>query len=201
MTIIAITLAFINNNIMVYYMLNKYGMISIKNRKETMEIKTAPNTSSQREITLIIVHCSATRVDRDFTAKDVDTAHRYMGYSCWGYHYYIRKDGTIEKMRSEVVMGAHCKGHNAESIAICYEGGLDKYGKPADTRTLKQVIAMHDLIRNLWTRYPQAKVLGHRDLSPDRNHNGIIEKYEWIKECPCFDAKEEMEKLRGEGGR
>lgn len=37
-----------------------------------------------RKISLIVIHCSATRVDRDFTAKDVDTAHRFRGFSCWG---------------------------------------------------------------------------------------------------------------------
>jgi N-acetyl-anhydromuramyl-L-alanine amidase AmpD len=161
-----------------------------------MEREALSNTSAQREITLIIIHCSATRADRDFTAKDVDTAHRYLGYSCWGYHYYIRKNGKIEKMRSEIEKGAHCYGHNAESIGVCYEGGIDKNGKPADTRTLKQVIALHDLVRNLWTRYPRAAVLGHRDLSPDRNNNGIIEKFERIKECPCFDVIPEMRGLR-----
>jgi N-acetylmuramoyl-L-alanine amidase len=148
-----------------------------------------------RTIKLIIIHCSATRVDRDFSAKDVDTAHRYLGYSRWGYHYYIRKDGTIEKMRDEQDKGAHCYGHNFNSIGVCYEGGINENGKPEDTRTLKQVIAMHELIRDLWTRYPQAAVVGHRDLSPDRNHNGIIEKFERIKECPCFDVIPEMRRL------
>ena len=54
-----------------------------------------------RKISLIVIHCSATRADRDFTAKDVDTAHRFRGFSCWGYHYYIRKSGQIEPMRDE----------------------------------------------------------------------------------------------------
>ena len=55
-----------------------------------------------RKISLIVIHCSATRADRDFTAKDVDTAHRFRGFSCWGYHYYIRKSGQIEPMRDEI---------------------------------------------------------------------------------------------------
>lgn len=55
-----------------------------------------------RKISLIVIHCSATRVDRDFTAKDVDTAHRYRGFSCWGYHYYIRKSGEVEPMRMRI---------------------------------------------------------------------------------------------------
>ena len=88
-----------------------------------------------RKISLIVIHCSATRVDRDFTAKDVDTAHRFRGFSCWGYHYYIRKSGQIEPMRDEDTVGAHARGFNAISLGVCYEGGLDEDGKAADTRT------------------------------------------------------------------
>ena len=62
-----------------------------------------------RKISLIVIHCSATRVDRDFTAKDVDTAHRYRGFSCWGYHYYICKSGEVEPMRDEDTTGAHAR--------------------------------------------------------------------------------------------
>ena len=69
-----------------------------------------------RKISLIVIHCSATRVDRDFTAKDVDTAHRFRGFSCWGYHYYIRKSGQIEPMRDEDTVGAHARGFNAISL-------------------------------------------------------------------------------------
>ncbi len=76
-----------------------------------------------RKISLIVIHCSATRVDRDFTAKDVDTAHRFRGFSCWGYHYYIRKSGQIEPMRDEDTVGAHARGFNAISLGVCYEGG------------------------------------------------------------------------------
>lgn len=74
-----------------------------------------------RKISLIVIHCSATRVDCDFTAKDVDTAHRYRGFSCWGYHYYIRKSGEIEPMRDEDTVGAHARGYNAISLGVCYE--------------------------------------------------------------------------------
>lgn len=87
-----------------------------------------------RKIDLIIIHCSATRADSDFSAQDVNTAHRYRGFSSWGYHYYIRKSGQVELMRSEDVPGAHACGYNANSLGVCYEGGLDVNGRPADTR-------------------------------------------------------------------
>ena len=145
----------------------------------------------KREITLIIIHCSATRIDHDFTAKDIDTAHRVRGFSSWAYHYYIRKDGTVEPMRDEAEIGAHCLGYNKNSLGICYEGGIDKNGKCADTRTLPQRISLRRLISNLRLKYPLAKVVGHRDLSPDKNLNRRIEPIEWIKQCPCFSVAEE----------
>ena len=159
--------------------------------KEVCNVKTTERERTMRKISLIVIHCSATRADRDFTAKDVDTAHRFRGFSCWGYHYYIRKSGQIEPMRDEDTVGAHARGFNAISLGVCYEGGLDENGKAADTRTSRQKEAMHRLVNELLQRYPDAKVVGHRDLSPDTNYNGIVDPWERIKECPCFEVKAE----------
>ena len=121
-----------------------------------------------RKISLIVIHCSATRVDRDFTAKDVDTAHRYRGFSCWGYHYYICKSGEVEPMRDEDTTGAHARGYNAISLGVCYEGGLDAMGKsetiPAP-RTQRSALRL--LVHQLLKQFRNARVCGHRDLSPD----------------------------------
>lgn len=144
-----------------------------------------------RQINLIVLHCSATRVDRDITAADIDAAHRVRGFSSGGYHFYIRKSGKIEPMRSVKQVGAHARGYNARSIGICYEGGLDMNGKPADTRTLAQKATLHRLVRQLKRKYGITRVVGHRDLSPDLNHDGRISRYEWIKVCPCFEVSEE----------
>ena len=78
-----------------------------------------------RKIDLIVIHCSATRVDRTLTAFDLETLHRRRGFNGTGYHYYIRKDGTTLLTRPIERIGAHVKGFNASSIGICYEGGLD----------------------------------------------------------------------------
>jgi N-acetyl-anhydromuramyl-L-alanine amidase AmpD len=69
-----------------------------------------------KTITLIVVHCSAVRPNQ-----------------CIDYHYVIRRDGSIEQGRPEWQIGAHCVNHNAHSIGICYEGGLNIRGQPADT--------------------------------------------------------------------
>ena len=81
------------------------------------------------------------------------------------------------------------------SIGICYEGGLDVHGRPADTRTDAQRAALLRLLRRLRKDYPRAIILGHRDLSPDRNGDGRVTSDEWLKQCPCFDAATEYREL------
>lgn len=142
-----------------------------------------------RTINLIVIHCSATREDRDFTEHDLDVCHRRRGFNGVGYHYYIRKDGAIKQTRAPERVGAHAKGFNANSIGVCYEGGLDSKGCPKDTRTEWQNRSLRALLKTLLLDYPGSMVCGHRELSPDLNGNGEIEPEEWIKECPCFDVK------------
>ena len=144
-----------------------------------------------REINLIVVHCSATRADRDFTENDLEVCHRHRGFNGAGYHFYIRKNGDIKNTRPLEKPGAHALGYNAHSIGICYEGGLDVRYRPADTRTEWQKHSLRVLIRTLLMDYPGCRVCGHRDLSPDRNGDGRISPEEWVKECPCFEVKAE----------
>lgn len=142
-----------------------------------------------RQINLIVVHCSATPEGRDVTAADINKMHIARGFKKIGYHYVVRLDGTVETGRKENEIGAHAKGYNANSIGVCYVGGLASDGKtPKDTRTPAQKSALKKLLHTLKQRYPDARIVGHRDLSPDTNHNGKVDKWEWIKACPCFDA-------------
>ena len=145
-----------------------------------------------REINLIVVHCSATRADRDFTENDLEVCHRHRGFNGAGYHFYIRKNGDIKNTRPLEKPGAHALGYNAHSIGICYEGGLDVRYRPADTRTEWQKHSLRVLIRTLLMDYPGCRVCGHRDLSPDRNGDGRISHEEWVKECPCFEVTSKL---------
>lgn len=149
-------------------------------------------TCGMRKINLIVIHCSATRADKELTASDLETIHRRRGFNGIGYHYYIRKDGSVLNTRALERIGAHVRGFNAESIGICYEGGLDRRGRPADTRTPEQCASLALLVHQLRARFPGCRVCGHRDLSPDLNGNGEIEPEEWIKACPCFEVKTEF---------
>jgi N-acetylmuramoyl-L-alanine amidase len=138
-----------------------------------------------RKISEIIVHCSATPAGRDVSAADINVWHKQRGFACIGYHYVVRLDGTVERGRDESRVGAHCLGHNAGSIGVCYVGGCDAKMKPLDTRTDAQKQALVSLLTELLSRYPGATVHGHRDFA--------------AKACPCFDASVEYANL-GKGG-
>ena len=142
-----------------------------------------------RKINYIVVHCSATREGCTLTSEALEAEHRRRGFRTTGYHYYIRRDGTVLGTRSLELPGAHCRGHNKYSIGICYEGGLDCKGHPKDTRTEWQKHSLRVLILALLKDYPNCRICGHRDLSPDLNGNGEIEPEEWLKACPCCDAE------------
>ena len=133
---------------------------------------------SKRVIKEIIVHCSATAEGRDFTVEDIRRWHKQQGWSDIGYHYVIGRHGEKWTGRDVDVSGAHCEGHNRNSIGVCYIGGLDASGKKAkDTRTLQQKAVMLSVLTELKRLYPQAKIYGHRDFAR--------------KDCPSFDAKKE----------
>lgn len=151
------------------------------------------------KIDAIVIHCSASRAGVDLRAADIDKMHKERGFSGIGYHFVVDLDGTVEVGRPLPQDGAHCntaglsgQSYNKHSIGICYVGGLDRDGNPADTRTPAQRVALDDLVHDLIQRYPIVEVIGHRDASPDKDKNGKITPNEWIKICPCFDAKAEF---------
>lgn len=146
------------------------------------------NIKPMRRIDHIVIHCSATMEGQDWDVTDIDRWHKARGWRNCGYHYVIKLDGTIQQGRKESEIGAHVQGHNKYSIGICYIGGLGKDKAPKDTRTWQQKKALLKLLTELKLKYPESVILGHRDFSPDKNGNGIIEPFEWMKACPCFDA-------------
>lgn len=139
-----------------------------------------------RRINLIVIHCSATRVTQDFSVEDLEACHLARGYKTIGYHYYITKDGHPHRCRPEEMVGAHAHGYNAHSIGICYEGGLDANGEPADTRTPAQKQTLVALLRSLKVDYPDARIMGHCELP------------HVAKPCPCFSCSKEYRSLQPE---
>ena len=152
-----------------------------------------------KTIDAIVIHCSATRAGQDVRAADIDKWHKERGFAMIGYNYVIDLDGTVEVGRPLSMDGAHCntaglsgQSYNKHSIGICYVGGLDENGKPADTRTPEQKLSMTNLVNKLCDEYPIVEVIGHRDASPDANGDGVISCNEWVKQCPCFSVRDEF---------
>lgn len=135
-----------------------------------------------RAIKKIIVHCADTPEGRDDRAADIKRWHtEERGWNDIGYHYVVDLDGTIEPGRPIEKAGAHCTGHNADSIGVCYIGGCDKKMQPKDTRTDAQKASLLLLLKYLVAKYPGVTIYGHRDFAN--------------KSCPSFDAKKEYEEL------
>lgn len=151
--------------------------------------------ASKRTITDIVIHCTATRAWQDFDVDDIRQMHKAQGWADIGYHYLVKLDGTIQAGRDVDIIGAHVSGHNAHSIGVVYVGGLDNQGKAKDTRTENQKCALLNLMMDLRRLYPNAKISGHRDFSPDKNGDGTITPDEYIKACPCFDAITEYHRV------
>lgn len=155
-----------------------------------------------RKIERIVVHCSggpgrqkASQIV-SYHTRPVSKGGR--GWRNPGYHYIVEEDGICVATLPESEIANGAKGWNGTSIHICYTGGIGSDGKPADTRTASQKSTLRRLAGELRRKYGGIPVLGHRDLSPDRNGDGRITRDEWIKACPCFEAKELLQGREGQ---
>lgn len=163
----------------------------------------------KQKLKYLVIHCTATPEGRDVSAADIRRMHtspkpQGRGWRQVGYTDLFRLDGTRERLVKnnedayvdgwEVTNGA--AGFNSVSRHIVYAGGVAKDGKtPQDTRTPAQRRAMAEYVRDFYRRHPDVKIIGHRDLSPDRNGNGKVEPNEWTKACPSFEVSEWLESI------
>lgn len=131
---------------------------------------------------LLVVHCAATKASMDIGVREIRMWHVQQGWLDCGYHFIIRRDGTIEEGRPHDVIGSHVKGRNHDSLGICLAGGIDDKGKPQDNFTDAQKAALQGLLWKMTSglefdgAYKGLPVVGHRDLDAG-------------KACPSFDAK------------
>ena len=117
----------------------------------------------------LIVHCSATPPRMDIGADEIRDWHvRDNRWSDIGYHFVIRRDGTLEHGREAGKIGAHTRGHNHESIGICLIGGVDENERAENNFTDAQFETLDELITALHVVWPGAQVRGHRDFDPGR---------------------------------
>lgn len=126
----------------------------------------------REETTLLIVHCSATKASMQIGAREIRQWHKEKGWLDIGYHYVIKRDGTIEEGREVGSIGAHCEGKNYTSVGICLVGGVDSDMKPQANFTDLQMNQLKMLLAGLEAKYPQATIHGHHDFA--------------AKACPSF---------------
>lgn len=160
---------------------------------------------ADRTITAIVIHCADTADGvalghastrgrpAETAAQVIDRWHADRGFNraTWrlrtrpelrhiGYHFVIEVDGEIFGGRELGEIGAHVRGSNAGSIGICLIG--------RERFTREQWSALKSKVLELRARWPRARILGHRDFSPDRNFDGRVTRDEWLKTCPGFDV-------------
>ena len=142
-----------------------------------------------RNIEKIFVHCTGSQCGT--SVQSILGVFKAMGWKNPGYHYLVDAEGTVHRLLGLDKVANGVRGHNATSVHVAYIGGLTASGKAADTRTAAQRDALRRLLADLRRRYPHAAIMGHRDISPDLDGNGKIESNEYIKACPCFNARDE----------
>lgn len=155
---------------------------------KTWDALGVPNVQTTRKITHIFVHCTAG--SQSMTPQGLlDFFYKKKKWKRPGYHYVVSANGTITNIWPESKYSNGVKNMNSHSINIAWMGGVDKtHPNGIDNRTDAQKKSLRHLLKELRKKYPTAKIMGHRDTSPDKNHNGIIDPWERIKACPCFDA-------------
>ena len=134
--------------------------------------------NSPESVRFLVLHCSATRCNSDYPPEQMLRDHKIRGFRTIGYHFYVRKDGSLSQHRKLLEVGAHCRPYNRCSIGICYEGGLDEEGRHANTLTEPQFQTLTELFERLVVLFPDAMIMGHRDMRSSTP-----------KECPCLDTR------------
>lgn len=128
----------------------------------------------------IFVHCSATKPSMNWGVREVRQSHKERGFLDVGYHFIIKRDGTVEAGREESAIGSHAKGYNHNSIGVCLIGGVDDRMKMDANFTPAQMTALRSLLVELLAKYPGSVLRAHHDIAP--------------KACPSFDLKRWWEK-------
>lgn len=134
-----------------------------------------------RDIKYIVVHCTATQPETEKKAI-LDYWKNNLGWKNVGYHYLIDRFGVIHELARLDQITNGVKGFNSQSVHVSYIGGIDRQGKPKDTRTPNQKYALEVILSDLKNKFPNAIIQGHRDFGVN-------------KACPSFDAKTEYKNI------
>ena len=127
---------------------------------------------------MIVIHCSATPADMDIGVEKIKHWHVVEnGWDDVGYHYVIKRDGTLETGRDELMVGSHARAVNGTSIGICLIGGSNKSGDWENNFLPEQFDTLEQLISTLQDKYDIKKIIGHYEVDDK-------------KKCPSFNVKE-----------
>ena len=125
----------------------------------------AGNLKTRETTDMIVLHHTGNPYDDDLSAEEINASHQAQGWTCIGYHYVIRKDGTVELGRPHWTVGAHAYGENAYTIGIHVCGNFEE-AEPTD----EQIESLAMLLANLCTDYgltiDRDHIVGHRELMP-----------------------------------
>lgn len=143
-----------------------------------------------REIKRIFIHCTAGSQKQ--TLNQLLQEFKAKGWKSPGYHYVIGPSGQLWNILPEDKVSNGVQGYNSTAINIAYIGGIDSKGRAVDNRTTPQREAMRQLLEELKKKYPNAQIMGHRDIWGKDPKN-------WKKQCPCFDAASEYKFLSSAG--
>lgn len=147
-----------------------------------------------REIKYIIVHCTAGNQNQ--TVADLkDWWKNGMGWKNVGYHKVINKLGIVTTLEPDSKITNGVAGYNSNSVHVSYMGGIDSKGKTIDNRTPEQKVSLETVVKAWHKLYPNAQIKGHRDFSPDKNRDGIIQAGEWMKACPAFEVSDWLKQI------
>ena len=147
----------------------------------------------RRATDYVVWHCSATPPSQDIGAGQITVMHKARKFEDIGYAMVIRRDGRVEPGEDLRKAGAHVKGLNNYSVGICMVGGVDEDGKAENNFTDAQWKAAKHVFEFFTLLYPDAKHVGHRDLSPDLDGDGRVKRHEFLKDCPCFSVAQCIE--------
>lgn len=129
----------------------------------------------RKETTEVFVHCSATKAGQDVGVREIRQWHKEQGWLDVGYHFIIRRDGTVEEGRDINAVGSHVKGYNSTSVGVCLVGGINDKAQHEANFTPQQMEALRSLLLTLLAKYEGAELMAHHDVAP--------------KACPSFDLQ------------
>ena len=112
--------------------------------------------STRKSTQRIILHHAAAQ---NCSAEDIHRWHLNNGWSGAGYHFLVRKDGKVYRLRPEDKVGAHAYGANYNSLGICFEGDYMK-----ETMPKAQIKAGRELVEYLKNKYSISKIEEHKDV-------------------------------------